>query len=133
LKYHLKTNEDKFDSSLFYEVNGILLSNKPINYLGFVYDGKSISLRPAGISHYRSELKKAINRAIAIKLKHSKENNKPVYVKEIRSDFSHFGQRNYITYGMRAYRITKSEAIRKQIADLHRFFESQVARAKAVK
>lgn len=130
-KYLLKINDDKTDESIFYESNGSLISNKPINYLGFVYDGKSISLRPAGLSHYRSELKKAINRSIAAKL--SKKSNKPVFLKKIRIDFSHFGKRNYITYGKRAYKITNSEAIRKQLAGLHRFLEKETKRAKAVK
>ncbi len=137
-KYGLSLNTNKTDEAIFYEDNGELKCDKGIQYLGFIFDGVSISLRPGTISTYKRKVKKAVSRAIAIKLTRDGDNEKlglpptKLRLKKIIRDYSHIGKMNFITYGRRSQEILGSEAIRLQLANLHRFLEKEVARAKTI-
>lgn len=135
-KIGLELNTNKTDEAVFYEVDGQLRCDKGIQYLGFIFDGVSISIRPGAISTYRRKVTKAINRAIAIKITRDETNavnslpKTKLRLKKIIRDYSHIGDTNFISYGQRAYELTKCEAIRRQLADLHKHLENEVKRAK---
>lgn len=134
----LKLNDSKTEHSFFYRKEATLVCDRPIQYLGFRFDGKSKSLRPSSISCFKADARRAVSRAIiqTARFNESQENlgkkKRPVYVKKILRKYSHLGERTFISYGRRAQEIMESDAIRLQLADLHRFIENQIKGARSL-
>lgn len=101
--------------------NGIRISKDELQYLGFTYDGKKILLRDTGLAKYSHKVAKAIrmsNKHILklnlSRIRRSLEPLKP-HKKHIYRRFSFVGQRNYISYALKASRIMNEPAIKKQV------------------
>lgn len=125
--YSLGVNKDKTDQSVFFKSKLKVKCDKPIQYLGFIFDGENISIRPQSISRFRRRAKTRINHALKaqekinkIKLKNG-ETLLPLRRKKLITKLTHHGSSNFITYGQRALKITGSKSIRSQLKKMDDF------------
>jgi RNA-directed DNA polymerase len=136
-KMKLRLNTKKTDRSSFYRLGTELFADKPIQYLGFVFDGRSRSLRPGSLANSRRKLKLSIGMA---KISMRKTNRirfgkgveaAPLFLRRITRLYTAHGGRNFISYGQRAADVMKSETIRCQVRRLDRFGRAEISRARA--
>lgn len=117
----LTANEKKTEYRQFYMRNGKLSSDKPVQYLGFTYDGVRVLIRSAAFARYSNRMKRGINlaRKTAIKVNKLRQSNgvptKKIYRHGLYEKYSHLGKRNFITYGHRCVDKFQSNSIRKQL------------------
>jgi hypothetical protein len=122
LKVTLNTKKTEIRDFTF--SGGDLKATQPLQYLGFIFDGKNIYLRSSSLSRYSDRMKRGVKLAKSTmksrnKIRKSKgEQIKPLFKKKIYSRYSHFGKRNFLTYGFRAADIMQSKTIRKQLKPL---------------
>lgn len=101
--------------------NGVKTSKDELQYLGFTYDGNKILLRHGGIAKYSHKSAKAIRmshrKLLKINRSRSKRNETLLELrkKHIYKKFTYIGQRNYISYAIRASKIMNEPAIKSQI------------------
>lgn len=101
-----------------------ILSDKPLQYLGFIFDGENIFLRSSSLSRYSDRMKRGVKLAKATMKrknkirKHKGLSDKELFKEQIYARYTHVGKRNFLTYGYRASRIMKSTSIRKQLKPL---------------
>ena len=123
-KLKLQINQQKTDIVHFSKTDK-LRSNKALQYLGFILENDSISLRASGLTRYSNKMKRGVSLAKQTQRKFNVIRNrngldhKKLYKKKLYSRYSHFGKRNFISYAKRAKRAFQSETIRKQIAPLY--------------
>lgn len=129
---HLTLNSQKTDISIFKVVDGNLTSDKPIQYLGFMFDGKRTYLRTSSISRYLRKAKKAISLAQRTMKKYNEIRTKkgvpehPLYRKKLFNKYFHTGKSNFITYGYRAAKVHDSPQIKNQMKKLCKFLMKSV-------
>lgn len=120
----LEINSKKTEIREFSVVSEVLVSDKPLQYLGFTYDGSSILIRSAALERYSDKMKRGIRLA---KLTMNKRNqarlvrgvgNKELFRKQILTRYSHLGKRNFVRYGFNAAEIMQSDEIKKQLKPL---------------
>ncbi len=122
--FKLDINLKKKEIRQFHK-NGVTQScDKPVQYLGFIFDGQKILLRSATLARFSARMKKAVRVAKAsmrklnlIRIKRGELPQK-LYRKKLYDKFSYLGKRNFISYGYRAAKIMDSSAIRKQLKPL---------------
>ncbi|HFP9697083.1 TPA: reverse transcriptase domain-containing protein, partial [Escherichia coli] len=101
-----------------------IVSDKPLQYLGFIFDGENIFLRSSSLSRYSDRMKRGVKLAKATMKrknkirKHKGLSDKELFKEQIYARYTHVGKRNFLTYGYRASRIMKSTSIRKQLKPL---------------
>lgn len=117
----LSISVKKTEFALF--MDGALCSKKPIQYLGFTFDGKEILLRASSIDSYRRKMKKGIHaKIIAAKMK--KITPDDIFKRELLSRYTHLGKRrNFIKYAFRSADIMNSESIRAQVRKHFSWFQ----------
>jgi len=110
---HLKLSESKTDIASFKD--GFLSTQKPIQYLGFTFDGREILIRQSSIDAYLRKMRRGIHaKMVAAKMQGIPYEE--VYKREALSRYTHLGQRrNFISYAYRAAEIMRSDSIRHQI------------------
>jgi hypothetical protein len=124
-KLELTINPDKTERRTFTNrEDGSLHADKPLQYLGFIFDGQRIFIRSAAFARHSQRMKKGVSLA---KRTRDKRNSlratkaqpaKPLYKGQLYEKYSHLGSRNFIRYGYRAARVMKSKTIRKQLLPL---------------
>jgi len=100
---------------------------KNLQYLGFEFNGQNIYIRPSSLSRYFRKAKGRILKTMMMAYgKHAK--SEKIYKKKIFDLYSHFGNRNFITYASNASKATyrnssgvvrnglNSPSIRRQLA-----------------
>lgn len=123
-EYELSINSDKTEVRDFINSYGVLSSNKPLQYLGFTFDGKQVLLRSSALARYSEKAKRGVRFAKATMIKRNKikrmrgQSARELYRRKIYENYSHLGSRNFIRYGFRAAEAFKSIAIRKQLKPL---------------
>ena len=101
-------NTDKTEIRDFRFIDGIIAADKPLQYLGFTFDGQRILLKLAKATmRKRNALKGARG-----------EKQKGLFRKKVYEQYSHFGKRNFVRYGLGAAETMKSKAIKKQLKPL---------------
>jgi hypothetical protein len=124
-EYHLELHPDKTDQRVFKrDISGALLAEKPLQYLGFLFDGQRTLLRNAALSRYSERMKSTIH--LYGKAKLNKDlvrlgkglSPSDFHRKKIYSKYGYMGRRNFLKYGYRAANIMKSSAIKKQLRPL---------------
>lgn len=99
-------------------------SDKPLQYLGFLYDGEKILIRSAALAKYSERMRRGIRLAKKTKIKRNRikislgQKPKKLYKKKIYERYSHLGGRNFIRYGIKAAKLMNSTAIKKQLKPL---------------
>lgn len=124
-KYHLEINQNKKEIRTFdTDALGNLASDKPLQYLGFLFDGQRILIRNAALSRYSERMKssvylygKAKLNSDKLRLKHGLSPSK-FYRNKLYKKYGYVGRRNFISYGYKAAKIMDSESIRKQLRPL---------------
>lgn len=126
-KIFLKLNSSKSEKSIYREVSGELKCDRPIQYLGFVFTGKSIAIRPQSISRFRRNAKRRISNAkksqVKINIVRAAEDLSllPLRRKKLIESLTHHGGNNFISYGHRAAKIMNSATIKSQLKKLDKF------------
>ncbi len=100
---HLTANEKKSDICFFYiDVDGYQVCNKPLQYLGFTYDGDQVLIRSSTLSRYNRKLRKYI---AASTRKASSCGDVRLRRRKAYTQFTMRGKRNFISYARRAHNI----------------------------
>lgn len=102
---------------------GRLISAKPIQYLGFTFDGHQTLIRLSSIDAYLRKMRRGIH----AKLVAAKSKDVPsfqVYEREMRSRYTHAGKRrNFIRYAHKAADIMGSREIKQQVKNHGTWFD----------
>lgn len=111
--FELAMSVHKTESAEF--LSGALKSRKPIQYLGFTFDGSTVLIRESSLDAYRLKMRRGIHaKLVAAKMK--KVASPFVYERELRSRYTHAGKRrNFLRYAYKASEIMGSQAIRQQV------------------
>lgn len=123
-KLKLKINTRKTEVRDFWISSGIQTCEKPIQYLGFIFDGQKKLLRSAALARFSNRMKRGVRLAKATQRKRNRikvsKGQKPtsLYKNKLYERYSHLSERNFITYSHRAANHMKSDAIRKQVKPL---------------
>ena len=128
----LSISEKKTEIREFRKIDGELMSDKPLQYLGFAFDGQRTLLRAAGLARYSRKVKRGVRLAKSTKRKHNRlrrelgHEQQELYKRKLYERYSHLGKRNFITYGYRAAGILESRAIKKQLKPLWKRLDYQI-------
>ncbi len=129
----IEINSEKTEKRIFnVNSNGILFSDKPLQYLGFIFDGQRILIRSSSLARFSKKMKKAVNLAKRTmeKRNHIREDKgltlEGLYRKSLYRRYSYLGNRNFLSYGYRASRIMESEDIRKQLKPLWNRLQNEI-------
>ena len=129
---NLNINDDKTIISHFNTYHSRITATKPLQYLGFTFDGENISIRSSSYIRY---IKKMRSRVRLDKKTQSKRNmkrqsrgleEKALYKKSLYSLYSYRGHRNFISYGLRAAKIMDSSSIKKQLKPLWKKLQQEI-------
>lgn len=107
-------------------------SAKPLQYLGFLYDGEKILIRSSALAKYSDRMRRGIRLAKKTKIKRNRikifSGQKPtkLYKRKIYERYSHLGRRNFITYGLKAAERMNSTAIKKQLKPLWNRLQEEI-------
>lgn len=124
LKLKLTINEKKTEISNFSLTGGKQKSDRPLQYLGFTFDGERILIRSAAFARFSAKMKGGVKlaqrtcekRNIIRQEKGLAERD--LYKRKIYERYSHLGKQNFLTYGYRAADEMGSKSIKKQLKPL---------------
>lgn len=131
-KLSLQINPKKTDRVDFSVGVAGLQASKPLQYLGFLFDGQRVLLRSASLARYSERMRAGVRLAKATMKKRNEARlqrgdvARPLFRKKLNSQYSHLGRRNFITYGYDAARTMKSPAIRKQLRVLWKRLQDEI-------
>ncbi|WP_421326105.1 antiviral reverse transcriptase Drt2 [Aeromonas veronii] len=120
----IEINDKKTEIRTFHTCRGVQKCDKPLQYLGFIFDGERKLLRSAALARFSGRMKAGVRLA---KKTHQKANlieekngvaKTPLFKKKIYERYSHLSKRNFITYGHKAANIMGSNAIKRQLKPL---------------
>jgi len=120
----LDINTEKTKTSSYKFKNGKILCDKPLQYLGFIFDGNHKLIRSAALARFSERMKSGVKLAKMTKRKFNRIRlnkgiaPKELYKRKIYEKYSHLGRQNFIRYGLRSAEIMKSKAIKKQLKPL---------------
>ncbi len=128
----LKINTDKTKISDFRVVHGQLKCDKPLQYLGFTFDGCYKLIRSAAFARFSGRMKAGVRLAKLTKIKYNRIRirkglpRQVVYKRKIYERYSHLGKRNFIRYGFRCADTMGSSAIKSQLKPLWRRLQEEI-------
>jgi hypothetical protein len=97
---------------------GAALADKPLQYLGLIYDGESILLRSSGVARYYKKMRDGVKLHRCAK---TLDGSTPIlqqrrkYLIRQYTEYAPKDQRNYFSYVNMAVKTTASKAIRRQL------------------
>ena len=101
---------------------GVLVGNRPIQYLGFTFDGHQTLIRASSLDAYRSKMKHGIH----AKLVAAKQKGVPsfeVFKRETLSRYTNKGKRrNFIQYAYKSADVLNAPEIRHQVREHIKWF-----------
>lgn len=121
----LEIQPEKTDEPKFRTTAGALVSDKPLQYLGFVFDGVNSRIRPGSIARYLDRMARGVKVSEATRKRRNDcrlsrgEQQKPRHMKKLLRKYSYIGRRNFISYGVRASKTMSSRTIGRQLKPLH--------------
>ena len=101
-----------------------VVNDNKLQYLGFILKDESITIRPAAFTKYSQKMKRGVSLAKQTQRKYNNirsknhRRKKELFKKKLYSTYSHFGKRNFISYGKKAALIMGSSQIKKQLKPL---------------
>lgn len=128
----LEIQDEKTEERTFTLVNGRLTTSEPLQYLGFVFDGKNLRIRSSSVFRYFDRMRQGIKLAIRAKLRFNRirlaegRNEKGLHRKKLYKRYSYLGRRNFVSYGNRAAGKMSSETVRKQIKQLWKKLREEI-------
>jgi hypothetical protein len=120
----LEINPDKTEIREFRATGaGGTFSNRPLQYLGFTFDGQQILIRSAALARYSERMRRGVRLAKATKRKRDRaatrpDDIKPLFKRKLYKKYSHKGRTNFVRYGLRAAKKMNSKSIRRQLKPL---------------
>ncbi|WP_318419119.1 antiviral reverse transcriptase Drt2 [Photobacterium leiognathi] len=124
-------NKEKTEIRNFKLTQGKLCSfdevgkQKPLQYLGFLFDGHSIFLRSTALARYSEKMKggvklakKTMNKENRIRHSKGEQEQEQLYKRKLHRLYSYRGRRNFLSYGYKAAKIMDSKSIKKQLKPL---------------
>jgi RNA-directed DNA polymerase len=120
----LEINSAKTDRCEFTISNGVLGTKKPLQYLGFLFDGQRVVIRSAAFAKFSNRMKRGVSLAKQTMFSRNKLRQlsgvgaRELYLKTVYARYSHLGKRNFLRYGYKASRVMQSPAIRRQLRPL---------------
>jgi RNA-directed DNA polymerase len=103
VQLQLAINTKKTEIREFKFTNGNLYSDKPLQYLGFTFDGQQILIRSAALARYSEKMKRGVKFAKATRRKRNKlrrnrgESDKQLFRRNLYKNYSHLGRRNFVS------------------------------------
>jgi RNA-directed DNA polymerase len=93
-------HDDRVDEQKFY---------KPLQYLGFEFNGQDIHIRSTSLSRYFRKMKARIEKTV--KMAHSPNSkSEKIFKEQLFHRYSHLGKRNFISYAYNAGKATYKNA-----------------------
>lgn len=120
----LSVNPSKTETTRFWPAGRTQRCDRPLQYLGFLFDGERILIRSAALAKFSGRMNQGVRLAKATaKSRNAKRLMyglpiKSIYKRKLYDRYSHLGQRNFVRYGLRAAEILKSAAIKQQLRPL---------------
>lgn len=114
----LTIQPEKLDEVAF-DKDGI--APKALQYLGLTFDGQRVLLRPSGIGRFYSRMRAGVRVAGHARRKEAErqgiaKTKLPIRKAKLHRQYSYRGRRNFLTYAMRAAKITNSKPIKNQVS-----------------
>ncbi|GAA4749165.1 reverse transcriptase/maturase family protein [Flavisolibacter ginsenosidimutans] len=75
--------------------------SKPLQYLGFEFDGTNIRIRTSSLSRYFRKMKARLDKTVAMSYSAKAKSDK-IFKKQIFERYSHLGKRNFLSYAYMA-------------------------------
>jgi hypothetical protein len=110
----LTINSGKTEISRFSLSNGVQISDVPITYLGFTFDGKNVGLRSRTLSRYYRRMTYATRRTVRTAGK-AGQIATDAFERGLFRDFTHLGRRNFYSYAKRADNKFAGSIVKKQL------------------
>lgn len=129
---NLSINTDKTELRDFFYQDGTLISDKMLQYLGFLFDGENVYIRSSSLARQSEKMKRGVRLAKKTMKKYNgirKEKGLPekgLYKRKLYSRYTHLGGRNFITYGLKAADKMNSKTIKRQLKPLWRRFHEEL-------
>jgi len=120
----IEINSDKTEIRNFKLTHEGLIADRPLQYLGFLFDGQKTIIRSAALARYSQRMKKGVKLAKKTMDKRNElridrgDNPKQIFKKKLYNQYSYLGHKNFLSYGYRASKIMESTAIKKQLKPL---------------
>lgn len=120
----LEINPTKTDRCEFTISNGVVSTKKPLQYLGFLFDGQRVVIRSAAFAKFSNRMKRGVSLAKQTMFSRNKirrqkgVDERDLYLKTVYARYSHLGKRNFLRYAYKASRVMQSPAIRRQLRPL---------------
>ncbi len=136
-KYKVEIQQAKTQKTFFTDKGKLKHPSKPLQYLGFEYDGKKILLKSSSLSKYHRKMKKHIRYKafLAGQQKRKKQSDISIHRKSIYKGYSHYGsrtrnplKRNYFSYAYTASKIMNEPAIKRQLSKSWQTINSEINR-----
>ena len=132
----LEVQPDKLEECFFGAAGAI---TKPaLQYLGLTYDGRKVRLRNGGIARFFSRMRQGVRQAKQARAKTARSQgvapgSVPIKRGKLNRAYLYAGPRNFVTYAIRAARLTHSPAIDQQISRRARALDDAIERANDTK
>ncbi len=123
-RLRLEANPKKTEKSRFARAGRALACDRPLQYLGFLFDGQRILIRSAALAKFSGRMNQGVKLAKTTAKNRNAERlarglpAKALYKRKLYERYSHLGHRNFVRYGIRAAKILDSEAILRQLRPL---------------
>lgn len=129
----LTINESKTVRSEFrHDRAGLLTSDRPLQYLGFDFDGQRKMIRSKTIARFSRRMVQAVRSAQRASRKSMKSGGPGrIRRRELFDRFSHLGGRNFVRYGYRAAEIMNDDTPRRQLRRFWRRLNLMIRNAEA--
>ncbi len=128
----LQVNDKKTERIDFRMVNSLLTTPKPLQYLGFTFDGRHKRIRPGSLARYCRKMRRGVRRAKAIMRRCAEVPEFPhlprLRVKQLYIRYSYLGRHNFLSYAFEAARIMGDGGIKKQVKEHWRRLKEEIRR-----
>lgn len=130
----LEANPKKTERSCFRGSMGTQRCDRPLQYLGFLFDGERVLIRSAALAKFSGRMNQGVRLAKAAAKRRNAERlsqglpSKGIYKRKLYERYSYLGHRNFISYGYRAADIMKSASIKRQLRPLWGRLKNAIAR-----
>ena len=113
----LVAHPDKTEILEFKRDGDRLTTAKPLNYLGFTFDGENKRIRPASVARYYKKMKRGVGRAKAIRYRVCKNEGAwtPLRRRKLHILYSYLGRHNFLSYAFTAAKVMNDPGIKKQV------------------
>lgn len=124
----LEVNDEKTEESCFQYIDGDLVGQPILRYLGFTFDGQRKLVRGRTLSRYFQKVKYGVRKA-----SENAANNptdKRVYRRALYQRYTHLGKQNFISYVYRAAEKMQSRELRGQVKKHWKFLHKELEKNK---